>query len=148
MRILLAILLLPLIDIASFVVMGPRLGIAGTLLAVLASIVIGTNILRRNGVRALQQLRATLVEGRQAMPETIDAALLALAGILFILPGFASDLLAVILLFPPVREVAVRRTLKYLGRHSQVFTTTDVPPSGPKVIDVDFDEIEGPGRGS
>ena len=148
MRILLAILLLPLIDIASFVVMGPRFGVAGTLLAVLASIILGINILRRNGLRALQQLRATLVEGRQAMPETIDAALLALAGILFILPGFASDLLAIILLFPPVREVAVRRTLKYLARHTQVFTTKDAPPPRPKVIDVDFDEVQGPGRGS
>jgi UPF0716 family protein affecting phage T7 exclusion len=103
MRILLAILLLPLVDIASLVIVGPHLGVLGTLFMVMLSIVVGTAVLRRSGVRAIQQLRATLVDGREALPETIDAALMALAGILFILPGFASDFLALLLLLPSVR---------------------------------------------
>jgi len=146
MRILLAILLLPLIDIASFVVVGPRLGVAGTLLMVVASILLGVGILRRNGLRAIQYLRATLVEGRQAMPETIDAALMALAGILFIMPGFASDLLAALLLFPPVRELAVRQTLKYLAEHAHVFVVKDGAPPRSTIIDAEFHEVDGPGK--
>lgn len=148
MRILLAILLLPLIDIASFVVVGPRLGVAGTLLLVVLSVMIGIVILRRSGVRAVEQLRSTLVDGRQAVPETIDAALLALAGILFILPGFASDILALLLLLPPVRDLITRQLMANFKRYGSVIVTTHThsPPGAPggKVIDVDYDEIDGP----
>jgi UPF0716 protein FxsA len=111
------------------------------------SIVVGTAVLRRSGVRAIQQLRATLVDGREALPETIDAALMALAGILFILPGFASDFLALLLLLPSVRALAVRQVIFYLTRYGRVVVVRDTPPQArPKVIDVDFDEIDGPPR--
>jgi UPF0716 protein FxsA len=80
------------------------------------------------------------------MPETIDSALMALAGVLFIMPGFASDLLAVLLLFPPVREVAVRQTLKYLANHAHFFVVKQAGSPRSKVIDADFKEVDDPGR--
>lgn len=154
MRILLAILLLPLVDIASFVVVGPRLGVSGTLLLVLLSIVVGVSVLRRSGLRAVEQLRATLVEGRQAVPETIDAALMAVAGILLILPGFGSDILALLLLLPPIRDVITRQMMANFKRFGKVVVTTagqgpQAPPHAPpgtKVIDVDYDDIDAPRR--
>lgn len=149
MRILLAILLLPLVDIASFVVVGPRLGVSGTLLLVLLSVMIGITVLRRSGLRAIQHLRGTLVDGRQAVPETIDAALMAIAGILFIIPGFASDILALVLLVPAVREAITRQVLENFRRAGGVIVTSQGPaatPRGPKVIDVDYDEIDAPRR--
>lgn len=149
MRILLAILLLPLVDIASFVVVGPRLGVSGTLLLVVLSVMTGIAVLRRSGLRAVERLRSTLVDGRQAVPETIDAALLALAGVLFILPGFASDILALLLLLPPVRDLITRQLMAKFKQYGTVVTTHASGPSGSpggKVIDVDYDEIEDPRR--
>lgn len=148
MRILLAILLLPLVDIASLVIVGPHLGVFGTLFMILLSVAVGLAVLRRSGLRAIEQLRATLVDGRAAMPETIDAALMALAGILFILPGFASDILALLLLLPPLRSLAVRQAMEIFARNGRVVILRggQPPPVRPKVIDVDFDEIDGPHR--
>ena len=148
MRILVLILLLPLVDIASFVVVGPRLGVAGTLSLVLLSVFVGITVLRRSGLRAVEKLRGTLVDGRQAVPETIDAALLAIAGVLFIVPGFASDIIALFLLIQPIRELITRQLLINFTRYGGVVVTTETHPAsgsaGTKVIDVDYDEIDGP----
>jgi UPF0716 protein FxsA len=152
MRILLLILLLPLVDIASFVVVGPHLGIAGTLSLVILSVFVGIAVLRRTGLRAVEKLRGSLVDGRETVPETIDAALLAIAGILFILPGFASDIIAVFLLIEPIRQFIARQLLANFRQYGGVVVTnvTEYPSSrtgqGPKIIDVDYDEIDRPPR--
>ena len=157
MRILVLILLLPLVDIASFVVVGPRLGVAGTLSLVLLSVFVGITVLRRSGLRAVEKLRGTLVDGRQAVPETIDAALLAIAGVLFIVPGFASDIIALFLLIQPIRELITRQLLINFKRYGGVVVTTeasvdaiaavceDAAPVVELLVPFNVDEVSAPG---
>lgn len=139
MWILLAILLMPLVEIAGFVVVGRQLGVAGTLLAVIASVILGTVILRRAGWRTIESLRSTVASGALPGLETVDSALLVLAGLLLILPGFVSDIMALVILIPPVRTYMAERTLDYLKQRLVIRRTGGSPAP---VIEGEFREID------
>jgi UPF0716 protein FxsA len=102
--------LLPFLEIAGFVWLGGKLGIALTLLWVIGAMVAGLALLRHTGLQAVGRLRAALAEGREPGHSIIDAACFAAAGILLILPGFVSDALAFILMLPITRHWLLRRT--------------------------------------
>jgi UPF0716 protein FxsA len=137
MWILLAILAMPLVEIAGFVVVGSYLGVAGTLLAVMASVVLGVIILRRAGWRAIESLRGTVSSKTLPTIAALDNAYLMLAGLLLILPGFVSDIIALLILLPPVRDWLVERTLDHLSRRVVIHRT-----GGTSVIEGEFHEID------
>jgi len=116
--------LLPFLEIAGFVWLGGRLGVALTLLWVIAAMVAGLALLRHTGLQAVGRLRAALAEGKEPGHSIIDAACFAAAGILLIIPGFVSDLLAVILLLPVTRHWLLRRTAAHF--ETRVYRRTGV----------------------
>jgi UPF0716 protein FxsA len=102
--------LLPFLEIAGFVWLGGKLGVALTLLWVIAAMAAGLMLLRHTGLQAVGRLRAALAEGREPGHSIIDAACFAAAAILLIIPGFVSDALALVLLLPATRNWLLRRT--------------------------------------
>lgn len=102
-------LLLPLIEIALFVQIGARVGLTPILIAVLASAMAGVWILRRQGRAAVGNVRAALIRGDSVPQAAFDTLGRFLAGVLLIVPGFFSDLLALLLLIRPVRRTLGRR---------------------------------------
>src|SRR5215510_12719440 len=115
---------LPFLEIAGFVWLGGRLGVALTLLWVIAAMVAGLALLRHTGLQAVGRLRAALAEGKEPGHSIIDAACFAAAGILLIIPGFVSDLLAVIQLLPVTRHWLLRRTAAHF--ETRVYRRTGV----------------------
>lgn len=101
MPVLLMFLLWPLAEIATFVAVGDRIGALNTILLVVASGVAGAMILRRQGVAALRSAR----NGPPPPAEVLSGMAAAFAGVLLLIPGFLSDVLAVALLIPGVRQV-------------------------------------------
>ena len=91
--------LIPLIEIALFVIVGRWIGVWATLALVVLAVVAGSMILRRRGLAAARGLRR--FNGLQPVAEE---ALIVVAAILLILPGFLTDLLALALLTPPLRR--------------------------------------------
>jgi UPF0716 protein FxsA len=108
--ILLVAAALPFLEIAGFVWLGSKLGVALTLFWVLAAMVAGLALLRHTGLQAVGRLRAALAEGKEPGHSLIDAACFAAAAMLLIIPGFVSDLLALILMLPITRHWLLRRT--------------------------------------
>ena len=102
--------LLPFLEIAGFVWLGGKLGVALTLLWVIGAMLAGLALLRRTGLQAVSRLRAALAEGKEPGHSIIDAACFAAAAILLIIPGFVSDVLAGILMLPMTRHWLLRRT--------------------------------------
>jgi UPF0716 protein FxsA len=102
--------LLPFLEIAGFVWLGGKLGVALTLLWVIGAMLAGLALLRRTGLQAVSRLRAALAEGREPGHSIIDAACFAAAAILLIIPGFVSDALAAFLMLPMTRHWLLRRT--------------------------------------
>lgn len=115
MWIILGILALPLLEIALFVTLGGWLGLWLTLAWVLLTGVVGVLILRSLAVSGAIRGRQDFVEGFQGRMAAEDPlspiahqALLGVAAVLLILPGFFTDTLGLLLLLPPVRGILIR----------------------------------------
>jgi UPF0716 protein FxsA len=104
---------LPFLEIAGFVWIGSRLGLAFTLIWVLGAMVAGLFLLRRTGMQAVGKLRAALADGTEPGHSLLDAACFTAAAMLLIIPGFFSDALALLLMLPATRHWLLRRTASH-----------------------------------
>ncbi|MDO5528419.1 MAG: FxsA family protein [Paracoccus sp. (in: a-proteobacteria)] len=108
MPLLLALLFLPILEIALFIVVGRAIGVWLTLLLVIATSAFGLLVLQAQGVLARLRVRQAIATLSDPTGPLAHGALAMLAGILLILPGFFTDLLGLLLLIPPVRTALMR----------------------------------------
>jgi len=102
-----AILLLPLAEIATFVVVALLVGIGWALALMLATTIAGFLVLRLAGRGQLTQLRsAVTANGVSGIEADAGSLITVLAGILLVLPGFLTDLAGAVLLLGPVRRAS------------------------------------------
>jgi UPF0716 protein FxsA len=102
------ILLLPLLEIAGFVVVGSQIGALATVALVIASTVLGAILMRFQGFGALRRAQAAAASGGEPDREIAHGAMILIAGILLIIPGFITDILGLLLFIPAVRDIAWR----------------------------------------
>lgn len=101
--------LLPIIEIALFVVIGGEIGVWATLAWVLIAAIAGVALIRRQGAQVALDLQQSLNDLRDPSRRVAHRTLLLLAGVLLILPGFFTDALALLLLIPAVRNLLLRQ---------------------------------------
>ena len=106
------LLLLPLLEIACFIVVGRRIGLMPTLGLVVLSGVAGIVLMRGQGFGVLARLRQSGQEGRAPGKEMLDAAMIMIAGILLLIPGFLTDIVGLALFLPPVRAFLWNRLMR------------------------------------
>jgi UPF0716 protein FxsA len=109
MWIVLGILALPLVEIGLFVTLGAKLGLWLTLAWVVLTGVAGVLLLKGLALSGGQRLREGLQDGlHDPLSPIAHKALMGIAAVLLILPGFFTDALGLILLVPPVRSLIIR----------------------------------------
>lgn len=113
----LLLLALPLLEIAGFVVVGRQIGALATVGLVLASSIAGSLLLRHQGFGVMRRVQAELDAGHDPSRQLAHGAMIVLAALLLIIPGFITDIAALLLLLPPVRDFAWRA----IGRRIAVF---------------------------
>lgn len=91
---------------------GTVCGPFNTLFMLILAGMLGMAVLRRQGFSTLMRFQQRLDSGDSAAGEVLDGMLLALTGGLLMLPGFISDVLALLLLIPPLRRYLVRQWIK------------------------------------
>jgi len=106
--VLIILLGLPLLEIATFVVVGSEIGVLWTIALVVLSSIAGSILLRVQGFGALARIRRELDAGRDPGRELAHGAMIMLAGVLLLLPGFVTDLIGLLLFIPQVRDLAWR----------------------------------------
>ena len=137
---LLAIIAVPLVEIAVFIQVGEAIGLMATLVAVVLGTMVGVAVVKQQGLavltRAQQQMDAGIVPDR----ELFDGVCLVIAGFLILLPGFVTDTLGVLLLLPPIRDLLRSGT----GRFVKVRRdgTPRRPSPGGGVIEGEFEEVD------
>ncbi len=99
----LAFLLIPLIEIATFIVIGNAIGLWPTLLGVVIMAVAGSLLLRYQGISIVNDIRATMGRGELPARSLADGMMIGFAGVLLLTPGYFTDLIGLLLLIPPVR---------------------------------------------
>jgi UPF0716 protein FxsA len=126
--ILLALLLLPFIEIVIAVSVVREFGFANAFFAWLVSTVLGLGLFRSSTLRLTVGVAKAMREGKPPGLAALDGAMIGLAGVLFLLPGYLSDLVAIVLLVPPVRRFAAERFHRAFGG-GMVFTSSADGPN-------------------
>lgn len=137
------ILLLPVLEIAGFVIIGGRIGLGLTLLWVLAAAMGGIALIRRGGLNAVTKLQGAMAQGHEPGHSLIDGAAIVIAGLLLIVPGFASDFLALVLLLPWTRDFLLRRAARHF--ETRVYRGGTKPRT--TVIEGEFEVVEPEAEG-
>jgi UPF0716 protein FxsA len=141
---LLGLLALPIIEITLFIVVGGEIGVLPTLLLVILSAVVGAMVVRRQGIRTLDKLQASLDTGGDPSGPLAHGALILFAGVLLMLPGFFTDAIGILLLIPPVRAQLIRRgASRVTVRASTYVRPRRAGPSGPvETIEADYEVVD------
>jgi UPF0716 protein FxsA len=100
---LLLFLVAPLVELYVIVQVAGGVGVPETILLLVAVSAIGASLAKSQGLAVIGRLQRTIAEGKVPTGELVDGALIVLAGALMIAPGFVSDCVAILLLFPPTR---------------------------------------------
>ena len=109
---LILIIGIPLIEIYLFIKIGSQIGAFNTVLLILTTAVIGVAYARYEGFNTLKSGIGQLVKNEMPVYEIISGATLAFAAFLLILPGFATDLVGILLVFPFTRKILLSKFVK------------------------------------
>lgn len=109
---LLVMLAMPFIEIAGFVIVGSQIGVLATLGLVVLSAVLGFFLLRVQGIGLLQRIRTEAAAGRAPDREVVYGAMLVLAAIMLIVPGFVTSAAGLLLFIPFVRDLVWEKLLR------------------------------------
>jgi UPF0716 protein FxsA len=150
---------LPLIEIAGFVLVGNAIGLWPTLALVILTSLIGAVLLRLQGISVLQEASRESQEGRLPGKSLVSGAMVVIAGVLLILPGFFTDLIGLLLFIPPVRHfiwsligkrVVVMRTSRGTSASYRTGNAENgKQPGKPHVLDLDENDFSrGPNSSS
>ena len=131
--ILLLIILIPVIEIYLFIKIGAQIGALTTILLIFITAVLGVYYARYEGLNTLKAGFTQLSKKETPAYEVISGAAIAFAALLLIIPGFATDLLGFILIFPITRKIILN---KFLKKFSQKKNTKN------NFIDGEFEDID------
>ena len=153
MPVLLLILFIavPIAEIAIFIQAGERFGLWPALGLVILTAILGTTLLRYQGLRALHRVQESLNRGEMPIGEVFTGLCLLVAGALLLTPGFLTDGIGFALFIPGIRHAIGSGLANLLMSRGAVHVSHghhgSTPYNGPnnQVIDAEFTEVrEGP----
>jgi len=106
---LLLLVIVPIIEIYLFIKVGLYIGAFNTILLILLTAIIGIMYARYEGFNTLRSGVSQLIKNQMPVYEIISGAALAFAALLLILPGFATDVIGLLLIFPPTRKLFFKK---------------------------------------
>ena len=131
--ILLTIVLVPVIEIYLLIKIGSQIGAMSTILLIFATAIIGIYYAKYEGLNTLKSGFIQLSKNETPAYEVISGAAIALAALLLIIPGFATDIVGFLLIFPISRKL-------FFNKISKKFKTKEAKKNN--FIDGDFEDIE------
>ena len=107
--ILLLIILIPIIEIYLFIEIGGKIGAFNTISLIFITAFIGVLYARYEGFNTLKSGMSQLVKNELPIYEMVSGAALAFAAFLLIIPGFATDVVGLFMIFPSTRKILFRK---------------------------------------
>jgi UPF0716 protein FxsA len=143
-----------LLEIVLLIKVGGQIGTLTTVAWLVMAVFFGVNLLRIQGIATLVEARSLMERGETPAFALANGLLMAMAGVLLIFPGFASDVLAILCLIPAVRRLAIRRWTSKVGNantyrsgnvydadaysHQNSSATERISPSAGQTLDGEF----------
>ena len=131
--VLIAIILVPIIEIYLFIKIGSQIGAFNTISLIFITAIIGIIYARYEGLNTLKSGFTQLVKNELPAYEIISGAIIAFAAVLLIIPGFMTDIIGFLLIFPLTRKLI----LKNFSSKFKVKTKKDE-----NFIDGEYEDIE------
>jgi len=103
--VILVILLVPVVEIYLFIKIGSQIGAFNTISLILVTAIVGIYYARYEGLNTLKSGISQIIKNEMPVYEIISGAAIAFAAILMILPGFLTDFLGIIIIFPWTRKL-------------------------------------------
>ena len=111
---LLLIIGIPIVEIYLFIKIGSEIGAFNTISLIFLTAFLGIIYARYEGFNTLKSGMTQLVKNEMPIYEIVSGAALAFAALLLILPGFATDIIGLLIIFPPTRKLLLKRvSVKY-----------------------------------
>ena len=143
MRLLIAFIAVPLIEIGLFIQVGDTIGLWPTLFIVLLTAIVGTALVRSQGAQVLSALQGSFQAMKDPTEPLAHGAMILFAGALLLTPGFFTDAFGFLLLFPPFRQLITNMIRSSLTSANVKFSTRQTG-SDDTVIDADYIDISEP----
>lgn len=139
--VLVLLIALPLLEIGGLIQVGTWLGVWPTLLLVIGATLLGIYLLRQQNALTMQSMLQLSNQGELPILELMESPILILAGILFLIPGFFTDIVGFLCLIPPLRRIIILRILRYYlppaGPFAPPFTHTP-PQNTPRTLEGEY----------
>ena len=103
--ILLLIILIPVVEIYLFIEIGGKIGALYTIALIFVTAFLGVFYARYDGFNTLRSGLSQMMKNELPIYEIISGAALAFASLLLIIPGFATDFMGLLMIFPPTRKL-------------------------------------------
>ena len=130
------ILGIPLIEIYLFIKVGSEIGALNTILLILTTAIVGIWYARYEGFNTLRSGMSQLVKNELPLYEIVSGAAIAFAALLLILPGFATDIIGILLVFPVTRKIILSKYSKKNASKKKDNNT------GKNYIEGEYEDIE------
>jgi len=131
--VLLAVILIPIVEIYLFIKIGSQIGAFTTIFLVFFTAIVGVYYARYEGINTLRSGMTQIIKNQIPAHELISGAAIAFAAVLLIIPGFATDLVGFLLIIPITRRLI-------LGRLNKKFENKETKKSN--FIEGEFEDIE------
>jgi UPF0716 protein FxsA len=117
---LLLLLALPVVELVVLIQVAGTIGFLDTVGLLIVVSLVGAWLAKRVGAGVVRRIQRAVAAGQAPDREVVDGALVLLAGVLLILPGFVSDAIGIALLLPPVRAGVRTLILRRLARRQHL----------------------------
>ena len=131
--VLLSIILVPIVEIYLFIKIGAKIGAFSTILLIFITAMTGIIYARYEGLNTLRSAYSQIIKQETPAYEIISGAAIAFAALLLIIPGFATDIIGFLIIFPITRKLI-------LGKVSSKIKKKE--PDKNNFIDGEFEDIE------
>ena len=131
--VLLAVILIPIVEIYLFIKIGSQLGAFSTIFLVFFTAVVGVYYARYEGINTIRSGMTQIIKNQIPARELISGAAIAFAAVLLIIPGFATDLIGFLLVIPVTRKLI-------LGKLNKKFENKEMKKKD--FIEGEFEDIE------
>ena len=133
--VLLSIILIPVVEIYLFIKIGSQIGAFNTISLIFITAIVGVVYARYEGLNTLKSSFSQIVKNEIPAYEIISGAAIAFAALLLIIPGFATDLIGFLLIFPITRRLLLKRI-------SSKIKNPKTQDEKKNYIDGEFEEVE------
>ena len=130
---LILIILIPIVEIFFFIKVGSQIGAITTILLIFVTAIVGVYYAKYEGLNTLKAGFAQLSRNEAPTYEMLSGAAIAFAALLLIIPGFATDVLGFLLIFPITRKFI-------FGKFTKKFKSTKTEKNN--FIEGEFEDIE------